>query len=253
MKKIIHLLIIVSLLTSCTSTKNYSDLKDADNALQNAVKTLNKNAGSESVKKALPTLYADVQHLHLSNIKKFKAENKDASPRWNDIIIEYQALQNAFTTITNSAIALKIVQPKDYSNNIKEMKEAAAEHFYQQALSILGNPGRSNAKKAYTCFKICDYYVPGYKDVKSKINIAYGREVMNIVIDSLKDNSYFASSKWGQEGYDLSNEFFQKKLKADLQNESLSIEYPVSFYTQGGSQKSNVRMDWLVILNLIDI
>jgi len=108
-------------------------------------------------------------------------------------------------------------------------------------------------KKAYTYFKICDYYVPGYKEVKSKINIAYGRAVMNIVIDSLKDNYYFANSKWGQAGYEVSNEFFQKKLKTDLESASLSCEYPIAFYTKDEAQKSNVRVDWLLTLNLIDL
>jgi len=253
MKKIIQLLILTSLLNSCTSTKNYSNRKDADSTLQDVVQHLNKNANNQSARKALPRLYADVQHLHLSNIKKFNAENKDGSPRWNDIILEYQALQNAYNTIINSTIAFKIVQPKDYNSNIKETKEAAAEHFYQQALSILENPGKSNAKKAYTYFKICDYYVPGYKEVKSKINIAYGREVTNIVIDSLSGNAFFLNSKWEQWGYDLSNEFFQKKLKADLENASLNSEYPVSFYTKDEAQKNNVRVDWLLTLNLIDL
>jgi hypothetical protein len=200
MKKIIQLLILLTFLNSCTSTKNYSDKKDADKAFQDAVQQLNKNANNESASKALPALYAEVQHIHLANIKSSKAANKEASPRWNDIILEYEALQNAYNTIKNSGVAFKIVQPNDYAINIREIKEAAAEYFYQQALSILENPGRSNAKKAYTYFKICDYYVPGYKEVKSKINIAYGRSVINIVIDSLKDNYYFANSKWGAMG-----------------------------------------------------
>ena len=253
MKKIIQLLILIAFLNSCSSTKNYSNRKDADNALQDAVQKLNKNSNNESASKALPALYAEVQHIHLANIKSSKAANKEASPRWNDIILEYEALQNAYNTIKNSGVAFKIVQPNDYAINIREIKEAAAEYFYQQALSILENSGRSNAKKAYTYFKICDYYVPGYKEVKSKINIAYGRSVINIVIDSLKDNYYFANSKWEQWGYDLSNEFFQKKLKADLENASLSSEYPITFYTKDEAQKSNVRVDWLLTLNLIDL
>jgi len=253
MKKIVQLIILAAFLNSCTSTKNYSNRKDADNALQDVVQQLNKNANNQSARKALPILYTDVQHTHLANIKSSKAANKEASPRWNDIILEYEALQNAYNTIKNSGVAFKIVQPNDYAINILEIKEAAAEYFYQQALSILENPGRSNAKKAYTYFKICDYYVPGYKEVKSKINIAYGRAVINIVIDSLRDNTFFLNSKWGQLGYDLSNEFFQKKLKTDLENASLNSEYPIAFYIKDEAQKGNVRVDWLLTLNLIDL
>ena len=148
MKKFIHLLILAAFLNSCTSTKNYSNRKDADNALQDVVQKLNKNSNNESARKALPILYADVQHTHLANIKYFNAANKDRSYYWNDIILEYQALQNAYNTIINSSTAFKIVQPTDYTITTGETKEAAAEHFYQQALSILESPGRSNAKKS---------------------------------------------------------------------------------------------------------
>jgi hypothetical protein len=55
----------------------------------------------------------------------------------------------------------------------------------------------------------------------------------------------------GQWGYDLSNEFFQKKLKADLENTSLSTEYPIAFYREDEAKENNIRIDWVICLNLI--
>ncbi len=254
MKKLIQFLALIIFITSCTSSKKNSlEIKDPDNALSTVVKTLNENPDNETARKELQIIYADIQRSHLSNIKSFKANNNDALPRWNDIILEYQALQNACRLIMNSPASLQILQPHNYANDIVETKEAAADHFYKEGLALLENSGRSNANKAYSYFKIADYYVPGYEEVKSKMNIAYQRAVINIVIDSLQDNSYFANSEWGQEGYDLSNEFFQKKLKTDLENASLNSEYPIAFYTKEQAQKSNLRVDWLISLNLIDL
>ncbi len=252
MRKLIQFLALIVFITSCTSSKKNSlEIKDPDNALSTVVKTLNENPDNETARKELQVVYADIQRSHLSNIKSFKANNTDALPRWNDIILEYQALQNAYSLIMNSPAAIQILQPHNYANDIVETKEAAADHFYKEGLALLENSGRSNANKAYSYFKIADYYVPGYEEVKSKMNIAYKMVVINIVIDSLQDNSYFANSEWGQEGYDLSNEFFQKKLKTDLENASLNSEYPIAFYSATEARENIIRKDWIISLDLI--
>ena len=253
MKKIIQLLIFTALLNSCTSTKNYSNRKDADNALQDAVKTLNKNTGSESVRKALPALYADVQHLHLSNIKNFKAENKDVSPHWNDIILEYQVLQNAYNLITNSVIANNLIAPANYETNIRETKEAAGKHFYQLAESFLRKGGRKNSLQALAYFKVCDYYFPGYENVKSMISNAYQKTVINIVIDSLEDHSYFTKGGPAEKGVVSFNDLFQQNLKKALQDDFLNNEKPVAFYTNKEAEVKNVRVDWIINLDLVKL
>lgn len=249
MKKFIQLLILAAFLNSCTSTKNYSNRKDADNALQDVVQQLNKNANNQSARKALPILYTDVQHTHLANVKYFNAANKDGSYYWNDIILEYQALQNAYNTIINSSAAFKIVQPNDYTINIRETKEAAAECFYKLAQLILEKPDRSNALKAYTYFKICDYYVPGYKEVKSKINIAFGRAVINVVIDSLEDHSYYTKVDTNEKEFVSFNDLFQENLKTELQDDFLNSKSPIAFYTNKDALANNVRVDWIINLD----
>ena len=250
MKKFIQLLILFAFLNSCTSTKNYANRKDADNTLQDVVQNLNKNANNQSARKALPGLYADVQHLHLSNIKKFNAENKDGSPRWNDIILEYQALQNAYNLITNSVVA-NLVAATSYESNIRETKEAAGKHLYQLAESLLRKDGRKNAQQALAYFKVCNYYVPGYEKVKSMISTAYERAVINVIIDSLNDNDYFINSNLGKKGYYLYNEVFQENLKTDLQDDFLNSKYPVAFYAKNEANQNNIRIDWILDLKLL--
>jgi hypothetical protein len=251
MKKFTPLFIFIVILNSCSSSKNYVATKNKDNALQKDVQKLNKDATNITAIKSIPILYKEIQQAHLAKIKSYSSY-KDSS-HWNIMIAEYDALQDAYNTIINSPAALKLATPTNYNSDLQKTKEIAAEHFYELAQSRLEKPGRDNAKGAYDNFKIADNYMPAYKDTKSKISIAYGRAVINIVIDSLNDNSYFASSKWGEPGYDLSNEFFQKKLKADLENASLNNKYPIVFYIKDEAQKSNVRIDWLVTLNLIDL
>ncbi len=121
------------------------------------------------------------------------------------------------------------------------------------AQTLLEKPGRNNAKKAFDYFKICDNYIPGYKDVTSQISQAYDRLVINVVIDSLRDNAFFLKSSWGKAGYDLSNEYFQQKLITDLQNTLIRGDYPARFYTQEDARKNNIRVDWVVNLKLVKI
>ncbi len=127
---------------------------------------LNKNPEDEKVRQALPGLYADVQHAHLANIKKFKAKNKDRSPYWMDIISEYQSLQNAYNLITNSVAARTIVAPFNYEFSITKIQAEAAKHYYQLGEPLLRKDGRNNAQKALEAFTLCNYYVPGYDGVK---------------------------------------------------------------------------------------
>lgn len=251
MKKIIHLLTFASLLTSCSSTKNYSHSKDAENDLQNMVQTLNKTPGNESARKALPVLYAETKQFHLSNIETFRAASQKGSIHWNDIILEYQALQNSYNLIKNSAGANLLVSPTNYESNIRQTKEEAGKYFYQLAESLLRKGGRKNSLQALAYFKVCDYYFPGYENVKSMISTAYQKTVINIVVDSLEDHSYFIKVDPAEKGFVSFNDLFQQNLKKILQDDFLNGEKPVAFYTNKEAATKNVRVDWIINLDLI--
>lgn len=251
MKRLIQLLILIVFLNSCTSTKNYSAKKDIDKAFQDALLQLNKNTNNETARKALYGLYVDVQQLHLSNIKKFKAENKDASSHWNDIILEYQSLQNSYNLIKNSVVANTLVTPINYESNIRETKEAAGKYFYQLAESLLRKGGRKNSLQALAYFRVCDYYFPGYENVKSMISTTYQKTVINIVVDSLEDHSYFIKVDPAEKGFVSFNDLFQQNLKKILQDDFLNSEKPVAFYTNKEAATKNVRVDWIINLDLI--
>ena len=186
MKKYILLLTLVAFLISCNSSKNYSGQRNADSTFQSTVEMLDKNPEDEKARQVLPVLYADVQHAHLSSIKKFTAKNIDRSPYWMDIISEYQSLQNAYNLITNSSAAPAIVSPVNYELSITKIKKEAAKHYYKLGESSLRKTGKINGQKALEYFTLCNYYVSGYDGVKSNLDIAYTRAVTNIVIDLLK-------------------------------------------------------------------
>ncbi len=125
MKRLITLLFIVALLYSCAGSKNYLERSDADKALLDAVKKLNKNPEDENAKTALPILYSNISQRHLANIQG-QAANKELG-RWDKIINEYEYLQRAYDAIINSPASFKLVNAQSYTTQILEAKQSGAE------------------------------------------------------------------------------------------------------------------------------
>lgn len=245
MNRIIYILLVMLSLASC-SKKNYLERSDADKALKDAVKKLNKNAGDESALQALPILYNNISRQHLEKINSYSA-SKELN-RWDKIISEYQDLQDAYDVIINSPAAFRLITPVSYNTQLMEAREAGAAEYYDYAQTLLDKQGRENAKKSYTAFKKADKLVPDYKDAKQKMQQAYENAIVNVVINPVEDNSFFFNSGWGNYGYNYSNEYFQQTLVRELSNNN--NRYAAKFYTEWEARRENIKPDWLVELRL---
>ena len=245
MNRIIYILLVMLSLASC-SKKNYMERSDADKALKDAVKKLNKNAGDESALQALPILYNNISRQHLEKINSYSS-SKELN-RWDKIISEYQDLQDAYDAIINSPAAFRLITPVSYNTQLMEAREAGAAEYYDYAQTLLDKQGRDNAKKSYTAFKKADKLVPDFKDAKQKMQQAYENAIVNVVINPVEDNSFFFNSGWGNHGYNYSNEYFQQTLVRELSNNN--NRYAAKFYTEWEARRENIKPDWLVELRL---
>jgi hypothetical protein len=250
MKKILYACLSVLFLVACSSSKNYLERTNEDKALLDAIKKLSKSPSDESASQAVPVLYANIQKNHLAKIKDLKGDPELS--RWENIINEYQDLQNAYDAIVNNAAAFKIVNAQSYSSELYETKQSAAENYYTVGLAMLEKTGRENAKEAYGYFKKAEKFVPGYKDALAKSDKAYEAAVVDVVINPVQDNSYFFNSSWGNSGYNFSNEYFQQNLVRDLSNINKN-RYPARFYTDWQARRDNIQPDWVVDLKLRNI
>lgn len=250
MKQILQLLILAILLSACGSSKNYLERSDEDKALQDAVKKLNKNATDNEAKAALPVLYSNILKAHQAKIKSYQT-GTDLN-RWDKIIGEYNDLQQAYNSIVNSTPAFKLATPENFNTQLLESKQAAAEDYYSTAENYLNKDGRENAKKAYSYFKKADRYLPGFKDVQTKMNTAYENAIVDVLINPVQDNSYFFRSGWGSSGYDYSNEYFQRTLVRELAyaNNNNNRNYAARFYTDWEARNQNIQPDWIIDLRL---
>ncbi len=251
MKRYLLPLIAIVILAACGTSKTYLERTDADRALQDAVKKLAKDKNDDDALSALPILYNNIKLERLAKIRSYN-NSKDIS-RFDLLIKEYDALQNAYNAILNNSAAFKVVNPQYFGTELLETKQAAAEFTYSAAESYLAKQNRDDAKRPYTLFKRTDKYVPGFKDSKTKMEEAYESAIVNIVINRIEDNSYFFNSGWGNTGYNYSNQYFQESLVRELQNNNGYNRYAAKFYTDWDARRDNVQPDWVVDLRLRDM
>ncbi len=250
MKQLFYTITTVLLIAGCKTSKDYLSRVDEDKTLFDVVKKLNKSSNDADALAALPVLYPKAQDRHLKKINTYNSYKE--INRWDKILDEYATLQKMYDAISNSATAEKLVAATSYQNAIYDIKQSAAEDYYQQAQLFLAGSGRDNAKQAYSYFKKANQYVSNYKDTKAKMDEAYQNAIVNVQINPVQDNSFFFNTGWGNYGYNYSNEYFQRTLVRELGG-TYSSRYPAKFYTEWEARRDNIQPDWVVDLTLRNI
>jgi hypothetical protein len=250
MKRILLLIFLTSFVfAGCKSSKNYLQRSDEDKALQDAVKRLAKDSEDHEAREAIPILYRNISGVRLARIRSYQSGNE--SGKWDKIISEYNQLQSAYNSIINSPAAFRLITPENYSTQLLETKELAAEATYKSAQNYFTQPGRDNAKKAYNAFKKTNQYIPNYKDATAKMNEAYENAIVDVVINPVQDNSFFNNNGWGNSWSNYSNDYFQRALVRDLDyNNGNNTRYAARFYSDWEVRNKNINPDWEVNLLL---
>lgn len=244
-KKLMLFCSILLLLGACSSSKKaYLERSDADKALQDAVKKLNKDGDNEDAVLAIPELYKNIKANRLAKIEALKA-SKDIS-RYDKLIEEYEKLQDAYNAIMNQPSAFKLVNPESFSVQLAETKDAAAEEYFQAGSAALSKEGRENAKRAYIAFRRSSRYVPNYKNAERKMEEAYEKAVVNVVIHPVDDRSRIFNGSWGNYGSRYSREYFEESLIRDLSNKN----YPARVYSVDEAWREKLNDTWEVMLTL---
>jgi hypothetical protein len=247
MKKFIPISIAIILFAACKTSKDYLLRSDEDKTLYDVVKKLNKQSSDADATAALPIVYKQVQQRHLKKVATYNTYNEIS--KWDKLYTEYNILQNMYDAIDNSPAARKIVSPANYYNEISDIKQSAAQDYYQLGENYLQRNTRENAKTAYSAFKKSDNWVKDFKDTKAKMDEAYNSSIVNVLINPVQDNSFFFNTGWGNTGYNYSNEYFQQNLIRDLGGK-YATRYPARFYTEWEARRDNIEPDWVVDLTL---
>ncbi len=242
MKKYFALITILMFIISCKPTGDFLTRKNQERALLDAVKFLEKNPDDAGAKQAIVVLYPRLQQQHLSNIDRYQM-NTDLS-RWDDLSNEYGSLQKMYEAIAFSPTASVLVKAENYQPALNQLRQNAAEAYYQQALRLNNTNNKIDARTAYALFKRANSWVQGYKDVANLIQIAWQNSIINVIINPIRDNNWVTNNHWNNFN-NFSYDNFPQTLVRELGGSYASL-YPVRFFTDWEARRNNMMPDWSV-------
>ena len=246
MKKIIYiyLSVIICLCASCGSSKTAQKTTE-DKALLSVIKRFEKDPSNTELRNTVTNLYNEAAKSHLDKIEVYNTLTE--ADKWIKIIREYEALNKLYHVVATSSAA-KLVNAPSYTSEIQTAKQSAAEAYYNIGISEMENADKQSARNAYYAFRKANEFVPGYKDVRQQISIAYDNSIIQVVINPIRDNTFFYNSMgWNNYGNNYNNDYFQRSLVNDLGGNH-NRNTPARFYTDWEARRENIRPDWEVDL-----
>jgi len=251
MKQYIYLFAAsVLLFESCSSGKILKQTS-GDKALYSAIKKLDKEPTNIELKNTITNLYNDAAKVHLDKIYTYNTLPEPE--RWFKIVKEYEALKKLSQTISTSTAATKFINAPPYITELQTAVQNGAETFYTLGISNLQNGDKQSARNAYYAFKNANEFIPGYKDVQHQTHIAYENSIVTVVINPVRDNTFFYNSMgWNNYGNNFNNDYFQRSLVNDLGG-NYNKNIPAVFYTNWDVRRENIRPDLEVDLTWINL
>ncbi|MGI8581026.1 MAG: hypothetical protein ACR2KX_02460 [Chitinophagaceae bacterium] len=241
----IYLSVVTFLFASCSVSKSIPKTSE-DKALFSVIKKLDKRPSNTELKNTLTNLYNEAAKSHLDKIEVYNTLTEP--DRWIKMVKEYEALKELSEVISKSATAAKLINALSYTSELQTAKQNGAEAYYALGISDLNNGDKQSARNAYYAFKKANEFVTGYKDVRQQINIAYENSVVKVVINPVRDNTFFYNSMgWDNYGNNFNNDYFQRSLVSDLGG-SYNKSSPAQFYTDWEARRENIHPDWEVDL-----
>ena len=235
------------LMMSCTTSKDYLLRVNEDKTMFDIIKKLNRKTDDTDATRAIKQVYAAVQEIHLKKIDFYT--NQQGTGKWDKLMYEYGVLQNMHDAIINSDGASRLFTPVNYSREIADIKNSAAEHYYQTGNNYYATGSRVDAKRAYEAYKKATNLVRDYKDTRAKMKEAYNGSIVDVVINTIQDNSYYYNTYQPNMRNNYSNENFQQSLVNDLGGRYATL-YPARFYMDWEVARQNIQPTWVVNLVL---
>ena len=252
MKKYIYIYISLAafLFTACTTLKNNASISE-DKSLLSAVKKLDKNPDNENLKNSVISLYNTAAKIHLDKIEVYNTLTEPT--KWDKIVKEYNVLNNLAALISNSKVAYNIIKAPVFTNEILAAKQMGAQVYYDFGVESLKAGDKQSSRSAFYAFKKANEFVPGYKDLRQQMAVAYQNSIIKVVINPVRDFSYYSNrTNWNTFGNNFNYDFFQRNLVRDLGG-NYNKKASALFYTDMEAARENINPDWEIDLTWIDL
>ncbi len=234
------------LLTGCKTAHKAYDKGDYPNAIEIAIKSLQKNSNDNAAKAIVQAAYKKAVELRESNIRSLSASNDEL--HYEKIYNEYRGLQQLYVLIQKENVLRVVVQPTDYSEYLLTYKGKSGEVLYQKGLTKMEQRDKAGYREAYRLFQKALQFI-SHDSIARKKDEAYQAAVVKIVILPMNNNNY--GYQYSSNSYHLKN--FEQNLVRNLQF-SQNNEF-IKFYSDWEARAENIEADEVLemYLNRVEI
>ncbi len=259
MNKLYSLLIIATfLLGSCKTAIKAYEKGNYEDAVELAVKQLQKKGYDEDTKNLLRNAYDHAVKDHESKISTLSASNSDN--KYEQIYNEYRELQKMYDAINNSPEAKKVVDAVDYSSYVETYKERTGDIYYERGVALMNENNKRSYREAYRIFNTASRFKNSI-DVQQKMKEAYEAAIVRIMIVSTDDlrNSYnngYYNNGYNNNNHNLYNSSF--KLRNFHQDLARNLRFQggnefIQFVSEFDVRDGNARVDEILEIGLRNI
>jgi hypothetical protein len=212
------------LLGSCNTGKKAFEQGNYSEAVFQSVQRLRDNPDSKKSGQTLDQSYP----LAVSTFKlEIEQLLKSQDPyKYSGITERYETMNRMADEIRHCPAALKVIRnPEDFGEQVAAARQKAAPEAYDAGIKMMAQGTRPAARDAYYQFLNADRYVPGYMDVKLKIEQAKFDATLKVIVEQVPVPGR----------YKLSSDFFYDQVYTLLDKNSRQ-EF-VEFYDPAAAKK----------------
>jgi tetratricopeptide (TPR) repeat protein len=240
----------VSLGACKTASKAY-DKGDYREAIELAVKRLQKDPADGETKALVKNAYTQAVNQHEDNIRMLSGNTSDT--RYEQIYNEYNQLQSLYLLIRQYPSLSGIVKATDYSDYITTYRDKAAAVYYEKGKDEMDDKDKRSYQEAYTYFQKALRFKKNDSELKQLAEEAYDLAITKIVVLPI-DNQYGGGGYGNYGGYNsgYSNSYQFRNLEEQIiRNLRFSSNNNfVKFYSEWDARSQNIDADEIMELRM---
>jgi hypothetical protein len=237
MKKIpFSLMIVVVILTACSSGKKAMEKGDYFTAVEKSVQRLRSNPDNSKAADILKSSYDLAINWSQEEMDRILTLNEPY--KWGSAVGLMEQVNNLCDEIRQSPAARKMIpSPKVYTSELNSARRNAAEERYAAGIAEMEMKTRESARQAFDHFNKTNNFVPGYKDVLKKLDEAKSIATLTVILEAIPVHAI---------KYQLSSEFFYDQVFEYLNRKFPTQEF-VNFYSPKQAQSIGLKNPDMVV------
>lgn len=211
MRKIYQLIGVAALyllLAGCKSATKLYEKGNYDEAVELAVKKIQKNPDDREMKKLLQNAYRYAVNNHETRIRQLSENTNEL--KWEWVYNEYASLQKLYEAVWRSPVASRIVHATDYSSHLNTYADKAADMRYQRGLQWMGKNDKQSFRNAYHEFNAALRFRPADFSLQEKREEALRLATVHVVVTPMENYRYRFSSYSDNGIRNFENELLQQ-------------------------------------------